>query len=81
MIEDTEKRKISSKCRKMCNFLEPCVELMGKTPNSIASAVILIVLSGQVPKSTVASTCKISMPTLNKIEVLVKKYLEEKEYK
>jgi transcription initiation factor TFIIIB Brf1 subunit/transcription initiation factor TFIIB len=81
MIEDSEKRKISSRCRKMCNFLEPCVELMGKTPNSIASAVILIVLGGQVSKSEVASTCKISMPTLNKIEVLVKKYLEEKEYK
>jgi transcription initiation factor TFIIIB Brf1 subunit/transcription initiation factor TFIIB len=76
-IEDTEKRKVSSKCRKMCTQIEPCVELMGKTPNSIASAVILIVLEGQVTKTEVATTCKISMPTLNKIEGIVRKYLEE----
>jgi hypothetical protein len=51
---------------------------MGKTPNSIASAVILIVLDGQISKSEVAGVCKISMPTLNKIESIVRKYLEEK---
>jgi len=50
---------------------------MGKTPNSIASAVILVVIDGQVSKSEVASICKISMPTLNKIELIVRKYLEE----
>jgi transcription initiation factor TFIIIB Brf1 subunit/transcription initiation factor TFIIB len=80
MIEESEKRKISSKCRKMCNFLEPCVELMGKTPNSVASAVILIVIAGQISKAEVASVCKISMPTLNKIETIIKKYLEEKAF-
>jgi transcription initiation factor TFIIIB Brf1 subunit/transcription initiation factor TFIIB len=77
MIDEIEKRKIASKCRKMCNILEPCVELMGKTPNSIASAVILVVLGDQIPKSEVAKICKISMPTLNKIELIVRKYLEE----
>ena len=77
MIEEAEKRKISSKCRKMCSHIEPCVELMGKTPNSIASAVILIVLDGIVSKVDVANTCKISMPTLHKIEIIVRKYLEE----
>jgi hypothetical protein len=62
----------------MCVQIEQCVELMGKTPNSIASAVILIVLDGQISKSEVAGVCKISMPTLNKIESIVRKYLEEK---
>jgi len=77
MIDEMEKRKIASKCRKLCTLLEPCVELMGKTPNSIASAVILVILNDQIPKTEVAKICKISMPTLNKIELIVKKYLEE----
>jgi transcription initiation factor TFIIB len=77
MIDDTTKRKMTAQCRKMCNRLEPCVELMGKTPNSIASAVILLALEGVVSKAEVVSICKISAPTLNKIENIVKKYLEE----
>ena len=76
-MDETIKRKIALQCRKICAFLEPCVELMGKTPNSIASAVILVVLDGQVSKAEVAAICKISAPTLNKIEIIVKKYLEE----
>jgi transcription initiation factor TFIIIB Brf1 subunit/transcription initiation factor TFIIB len=76
MIDEMEKRKIASKCRKMCSRIEPCVELMGKTPNSIASAVILIVLDGQIPKSEIANVCKISIPTLNKIESIVRKFIE-----
>jgi transcription initiation factor TFIIB len=75
MIDEIEKRKIASKCRKMCAQIESCVELMGKTPNSIASAVILIVLDGQIPKSDVANVCKISVPTLNKIESIVRKFI------
>jgi transcription initiation factor TFIIB len=77
MIDEATKRQLASKCRKICTRLEPCVELMGKTPNSIASAVILVVLDGQVSKADVATICKISAPTLNKIEIIVKKYLEE----
>ena len=77
MIDEMEKRKMASKCRKMCTQLEPCVELMGKTPNSIASAVILIVINGQISKQEVAAICKISMPTLNKIEIIVRKELSK----
>ena len=79
MIEETEKRRIASKCRKMCMALEPCIELMGKTPNSIASAVILIVLDGQVTRSEIASICKISAPTLNKIELMARNYLKDQQ--
>jgi transcription initiation factor TFIIB len=80
MIQEDEKRKIASKCRKMCNFLESNVELMGKTPNSIASAVILVVIGNQIQKSEIAKICKISMPTLNKIESIVLKHLKDNEY-
>ena len=65
---------IRIKCSKMCEKLEPCVKLMGKTPTSIASAVIF--LATGISKQEISSTCKVSLPTLNKIEILVKEYLE-----
>ena len=77
MIENSTKRKMAVKGQKICKHLEPCVELMGKTPNSIASAVILYLVGDQISKQEVANICKISAPTLNKIEIIVKKYLED----
>jgi transcription initiation factor TFIIB len=76
-IEDSSKRKMAMKGRKICKHLEPCVELMGKTPNSIASAVILYLVGDSISKQEVAAICKISAPTLNKIDLIVKKYLED----
>jgi transcription initiation factor TFIIIB Brf1 subunit/transcription initiation factor TFIIB len=72
-----EKNIFNVKCRKLCKHLEECVPLMGKTPTSIASVVILMTLGGQTSKQDVCEKCEISMPTLNKIESLVKTYLEE----
>ena len=68
------RRPIVIQCKKLCDKLEKCVELMGKTPTSVASVVILMVIGGS--KQDICKNCKISMPTLNKIEVIVKKYLE-----
>ena len=65
-------------CTKLCNEIEDCVELMSKTPNSIASAVILIVLKNDFTKSEICSTCGVSVPTVNKIESIIKKHLEAK---
>ena len=65
------------KCRKLCKHIEECVPLMGKTPSSIASAVILTVLGPLTTKQEICEKCEISMPTLNKIETLLKAYLEE----
>jgi transcription initiation factor TFIIB len=66
------------RCNKMCNATDDCVELMSKTPNSIASAIIYIVLGPDVTKSQVCEKCSVSVPTLNKIENIVKKHLEVK---
>jgi transcription initiation factor TFIIB len=66
------------RCNKMCNATDDCVELMSKTPNSIASAIIYIVLSPGVTKAQVCEKCSVSVPTLNKIENIVKKHLEVK---
>jgi transcription initiation factor TFIIIB Brf1 subunit/transcription initiation factor TFIIB len=61
-------------CIKMCRSLENCVQLMSKTPNSIASVVILFVL--KLPKTDICEKCGISLPTLVKIETVAKQYLE-----
>ena len=66
------------KCNKMCKATEDCVELMSKTPNSIASAIIWIVIGHGVTKSEVCDKCSVSVPTLNKIEIIIKKHLEVK---
>jgi transcription initiation factor TFIIB len=73
---NAEKSNLTVKCRKLCKHLEECVPLMGKTPTSIASVVILIIFGAQTSKQDVCEKCGISMPTLNKIESIVKIYLE-----
>lgn len=64
------------KCNKMCKMTEECIELMSKTPNSIASAIIYMVLGPKITKTEVCEKCEVSVPTLNKIENIIKKYLE-----
>jgi transcription initiation factor TFIIIB Brf1 subunit/transcription initiation factor TFIIB len=66
------------KCNKMCSATDDCVELMSKTPNSVASAIIYIVLSPGMTKAQVCEKCSVSVPTLNKIENIIKKHLEAK---
>ena len=64
-------------CNKLSIKLESCVELMSKTPNSVASVIIYMVLKEKVSKSEVCKRCSVSVPTINKIENIIKKYLEE----
>jgi transcription initiation factor TFIIB len=64
-------------CNQMCTKLEKCSELMSKTPNSVASTIIYIVLKGTFTKTDVCEKCGVSVPTVNKIETIIKKYLEE----
>jgi len=66
------------RCNKMCAATDDCVELMSKTPNSVASAIIYIVLGPGVTKAQVCEKCSVSVPTLNKIENIIKKHLEAK---
>ena len=66
------------RCNRMCNATEDCVDLMSKTPNSVASAIINIVLGSKVTKVEMCEKCSVSIPTLNKIEGIIKKHLEVK---
>lgn len=66
------------KCNQLCKATDDCAELMSKTPNSVASAIIYIVMGTKVKKAELCEKCNISVPTLNKIENLIKKHLEAK---
>jgi len=64
-------------CNKMCTKLENCTDLMSKTPNSVASVIIYIVMNGKITKNKISEECSVSIPTINKIENIIKQYLEE----
>lgn len=70
------RRKVQAQCIKFSHKLDECVELMGKTPSSIAAVIVYKILDGQVTKQEVSEKCNISMPTINKIENIINKYLE-----
>ena len=63
-------------CIKMCNNLENCPELMSKTPNTIATAIIYMNITHKFSKAEVCELCEVSIPTVNKIEAIIKRYLE-----
>lgn len=69
-------RDIKTARRKMydiCEKVENCPKLMGKTPNGVASAIIFTVLNAEgVTKQMVCAAAEVSVPTLNKIEALLK---------
>ena len=65
------------KCNQMCSKLEECVDLMSKSPNSVATAVIFMVMNKTLPKVEICEKCNVSIPTLNKIVVIVKRHLED----
>ena len=65
-------------CIKLCNQTEDCVDLMSKTPNSVASSIIYMVIGARVTKNEICEKCSVSVPTLNKIENILKKHLESK---
>jgi len=70
------KRPVQSKCNHLADKLEGCVQLMGKTPNSIAAVIVLKILGSTTTKQNIVAKCGVSMPTLNKIELIINKYLE-----
>ena len=66
------------RCIKLCDQTEDCVDLMSKTPNSVASSIIYMVIGSRVTKNEICEKCSVSIPTLNKIENILKKHLESK---
>ena len=58
-----------------CNKMEMCTKLMGKTPSGVASALVYIILTREgfnISKHDVCRAADVSIPTLNKIENIVR---------
>lgn len=75
-IED--KRAWRMKCFRMADSLQSCIPLMGKTPTSVATVIILKILGDMFTKNEICQRCNVSVPTVNKIEIIVNKHLESK---
>lgn len=74
-IPEIEKGRVRMKIIRLCEDVQKNPELMGKTPKGIASAVIfktLCELGYPVDKAFIANICEVSVPTLNKIEKIIR---------
>jgi transcription initiation factor TFIIIB Brf1 subunit/transcription initiation factor TFIIB len=74
-ISDEKRTVVRKKIFNMCDSLEGCVKLMGKTPTGVACAIVYTVLSSNgvpVSKQDVCTAASVSVPTLNKIETIIK---------
>lgn len=74
-LPDSQRGRLKMKVVKMCNDLSECVELMGRTPKAVGCAVMFIVLKEAgvaVDKAALCKTCGVSVPTLGKIEAIIR---------
>jgi transcription initiation factor TFIIIB Brf1 subunit/transcription initiation factor TFIIB len=74
-IPDSEKGRVRMKVIKACEEAQTNPSLMGKTPKGVASAVIyktLTDLGYPVERAVIAEMCEVSVPTLTKIEKILK---------
>ncbi len=73
-VPDDMRGRIRQKVIRQCEKIECHPSLMGKTPRGIAAAILYQVLSEfGLERSTSAGICEVSLPTLNKLDLLVKK--------
>jgi transcription initiation factor TFIIIB Brf1 subunit/transcription initiation factor TFIIB len=80
-VPDAEKGRVKMRVVKLCKSLEESVELMGRTPKAIACAVIFMVLTSSgyvIDRSLLCKICDVSVPTLSKIESIVRAELKDK---
>jgi transcription initiation factor TFIIB len=74
-IPDAQKGRVKAKVVKVCKDLEDCVELMGRTPKAVACAVMFVVIKDggfAIDKAELCKICGVSVPTLGKIESIVR---------
>lgn len=75
-IPNDVRGRLKMKIVKMCKVLEDCVELMGRTPKAIVCSVMFILLNREgypIEKNEICAICDVSVPTLVKIEAIIKK--------
>lgn len=74
-VPESQRGRIKMKIVKVCKELEECVELQGRTPKAVACAIMFTILkeSGFGPdKAELCRICGVSVPTLGKIETIVR---------
>lgn len=79
-VPDAERGRIRMRMIKMAGELVDCVELMGRTPKAVACGVMYIVLwsAGYNPsRADLCRICEVSVPTLAKIEAIIRKELKD----
>ena len=76
-VEMEDKGRAKMKCVNACVKVENCIKLQGRTPKAVAATVIFVVLSGQLTKKQVCEICDVSLPTLSKLEPIVRAELDK----
>jgi len=71
-IPDDIKRRMRMKVIRTCEKVQESVELMGKTPKTIAATVIRIIMVEWMNMQQVCELCEVSAPTIKKIEDVIK---------
>jgi len=77
-VPDAQRGRLKMKIVRVCQELSECVELMGRTPKAVACAVMFVVLKDAgvaIDKAGLCKTCGVSVPTLGKIEAIVRSQL------
>ena len=75
-VPESQRGRIKMKIVNVAKEMAECVELQGRTPKAVACAIIFVVLkeAGLAPdKAELCKICGVSVPTLSKIEVIVRK--------
>lgn len=74
-IAENDRGKVKMRVVKACEDAQRNPKLMGKTPKGIASAVIFNIVTGMgydIQRIQIAEICEVSVPTLMKIEKVLK---------
>ena len=74
VVPEESRGRIRQKTIRICEQVESHPSLMGKTPKGVAAAVLYHILAEYgTTRESIASMCEVSLPTLVKLENLMKK--------
>ena len=79
-VPEEMRGRVRMKITKLCQGLEDCVELMGRTPKAVVCGAMFIVLAegGYSPdKTELCKICDVSVPTMVKIETIIRSHLRK----
>jgi transcription initiation factor TFIIIB Brf1 subunit/transcription initiation factor TFIIB len=80
VIPDEDKRRVKMHIVRICEKIQRSTFLMGKTPKGTASAVMYVMLNNlgyTIDKQSICRICEVSIPTLNKIEPIVREEIKK----